>query len=470
LTKPVSKRDIVELEIEDLVYGGKGLARYNDYVIFVKDCVPGQKLKAKIYKARSNYAEAHPVKILKRSELEIKPECPYFEHCGGCTYQNIPYDQQLKFKSKQVKDLFSHMGGFDNIKFEQIEKADSQFRYRNKMEFAFSAHRWLMQDFEAEKPEDFALGLRAPGYYWKAIDLDDCLIAPEETAKILDIVRNYALENNLKPYSFRNHKGYLRHLVLRKGYNTDQIMINIVTNQDTPERIEPLIEILQKNIPNLKSLINTYTTNVGGTTTPEKTHILSGRDHILERLNNKEYIISPESFFQTNTLMAEKLYRIVKEKAELSNNEIVWDLYSGTGSISIELADRAQKIIGFEIVPEAVKDARRNAERNNIDDVQFIEGNLDKFFRKKPEILEELDNPDVLVIDPPRAGMHPKLVKDVIKLAPERIIYVSCKPSTQVRDVGRLTDENYRVESVKPVDMFPHTSHIEVVTRLYKNT
>lgn len=466
MRKPVKKRDIIEVEIEDLVYGGKGLAHYQDYVVFVKDSIPGQRLKAKVYKAKSNYAEAHPVAILKESELAIEPPCPYFEHCGGCSHQNISYQKQLEFKEKQVRDLYSRMGGFDNIDFESIQPAVDQFRYRNKMEFAFSAHRWLMKDFEAEKPEDFALGLRAPGYYWKAIDLDDCLIASQETQQILDLVRNYALDNRLQPYSVRNRDGFLRHVVLRKAYHTDQVMVNIVTNQDQPEKLAPLADLLQSKIPNLRSVINAYTTNVGGTTLPEKTHLLYGEDHLIETLNGKEYVISPSSFFQTNTRMAEKLYQIVNKKAALQGDEIVWDLYSGTGSISIELADKADKIIGFEIVPEAVEDARKNAHRNGVDNLQFIKGNLDKLFRKQPEILEQLPQPDLMIIDPPRAGMHPKLVKDVIKTQAARIIYVSCKPSTQVRDVGRLVDAGYSVNSVKPVDMFPHTAHIEVVTTL----
>ncbi|MCF7885349.1 MAG: 23S rRNA (uracil(1939)-C(5))-methyltransferase RlmD [Candidatus Marinimicrobia bacterium] len=468
MTKPVRKGDIVDLRIEKLVYGGKGLARYNDYVVFVKNCVPGQKIKAKIYRAKSSYGEAHPIRILEHSAVEIEPACPYFEHCGGCNHQDIAYDDQLKFKQKQVRDLYSRMGGFDNIKFESIADADRQFRYRNKMEFAFSAHRWLMHDFEAEKPHDFALGLRAPGYYWKAVDIDDCLIAPEETEQVLDIVRTYALKNDLQPYSVRDHTGYLRHLVLRKSAQTDQLMIIIVTNQDTPEKIEALSAELASKIPNLSSFINSYTTNVGGTTLPEKTHLLYGKDHIIDKIDEHEFIISPNSFFQTNTGMAAKLYTIIKEKAELNGDEIIWDLYSGTGSISIYLADQARQIIGFEIVPEAVQDAHKNAKRNNVDNLKFIEGNLDNIFRKQAEILEKLPHPDAMIIDPPRAGMHPKLVQNVIEIAPRKIVYVSCKPSTQVRDVNKLVDAKYAINSVKPVDMFPQTSHIEVVTRLTK--
>lgn len=468
MTKPVKKRDIIELKIEDLVYGGKGLARYNDYVIFVKDSVPGQRVKAKIYKAKSSYAEAHPIRILEHSELEKEAKCPYFDHCGGCNYQNISYKNQLKFKYKQVRDLFSRMGNFDQIDFEEISAAGDQYRYRNKMEFAFSANRWLMHNFEEEKPHDFALGLRAPGYYWKAIDLNDCLIAPEETPKVLEIVRNFALENNLEPYNVRNHEGFLRHLVLRKAYKTNQIMIMVVTNRDEPEKIEPLSDILQNNISNLHSFIQAYTTNVGGTTIPEKTYLLYGEDHIIEELNGKKYIISPESFFQTNTMMAEELYQIIKQKSDLKGDEIVWDLYSGTGSIAMELAEQAQQVIGFEIVPEAVQDAIRNANINNIDNLKFIEGNLDKLFRKKPEILEQLPQPDLVIIDPPRAGMHPKLVKDVIKIGAQKVVYISCKPSTQVRDLNKFNEAGYNIDSVKPVDMFPQTSHIEVVTRLTK--
>ena len=469
MTKPVRKSDIVELEIEDLVYGGNGIAHVNDYVVFVEDCVPGQTVKAKVHKATSSYAEAHPLKVLEKSPIEVEPECPYFDHCGGCNHQDIPYEKQIQFKKEQVENTYKNLGNFENIQIQTpLKLENNKFRYRNKMEFAFSPNRWLMNDFEDYKPKNFALGLRPPGYYWKAIDLDDCVIAPQETEQVLHLVRKYTKENNLSLHDVRDHEGYLRHLMLRKGINTNQLMINVVTNDNTPEKLEELGEILKTKIPTLNSFINTYTENKGGTTEPEQIHLLEGEKYISDKIYNLEFRISSTSFFQTNTKMAEKLYSEIKAKSELSGEEIVWDLYSGTGSISLFLADKAKKIIGFELASEAVEDAKVNAKVNNIENVEFLKGNLNKFFSKQPEIIEELPDPDLIVLDPPRAGMHPQLLKDLCKIAPPKIVYVSCKPPTQVRDINKLAQEGYEINSIRPVDMFPQTAHIEVVTRLTK--
>ena len=467
MSAPVKRNQFVDLDIESLGFGGKGIAHIGEYIVFVdSDVVPGQKVRARVRKAKSSYAEAVTVEHLQKSPFEIEAPCPYFDHCGGCKHQNLPYDLQLKQLQLQVEDLYHHLGGFTSTPIEPILAGKEIFRYRNKMEFAFSNRRWLLENFDSEKPVDFALGLRAPGVYWKAIDIDDCLIAPEETRPVLETIRRFARDNRWLAYDQKTHTGYLRHVVLRKARRTDQVLVNIVTNSREPERLQALSLELSKTVPNVVAVVNTVTQSWSGTTMGE-TIQLWGEPDIVEKLGELEFAISPASFFQTNTVMAEKLYGVVKELAEIAAGDIVWDLYCGTGSIALYLAEGARAIYGFEIVPEAIRDARKNAARNQVDNVYFFEGNLDKLFREQPELLQKLPRPDLLVIDPPRGGMHPRLVSDVVKIHPGKIVYVSCNPATQVRDLRLMVDEGgYRIDRVQPVDLFPHTPHIEVVTRL----
>jgi len=458
------------VSVTDLVYGGAGIARIDDFVIFIKNAIPGQRLKIRITKVKSGFAEAKILEILKQSPEYAPAPCPYFNHCGGCQLQHLAYKTQVHYLFEQVKQLYQHLGGFKTIDVTPPIYSNKIFRYRNKMEFAFSDKRWLTENFEVEKLENFALGLRAPGNFWKAIDLDDCLIAPEEAAIILGMVRNFALQNNFSCYNQKKHTGYLRHLVVRKAISTNQLMINLVTNEDHYEILQPLIDALAKKLDNLTCAVNTISKSWSGTTVGEKQHLLYGKDHIIETLGKLTFKISPASFFQTNTLMAERLYHIVKEYAGLTGKETVWDLYCGTGSIALYLADKAKEVIGFEIVKAAIDDARVNTALNNLSNVRFIEGDLDKLFQKNPELLDKLPLPDILIIDPPRGGMHPKLIDAVSLLNPERIIYVSCNPATQVRDLRLLLEQTqYSIDKIQPLDLFPHTPHIEVVTRLEKH-
>jgi 23S rRNA (uracil1939-C5)-methyltransferase len=469
MEKPVKKGQDISVEIEDLAFGGTGISHINDFVIFVKNGLPGQKVYARITKVKSSFAEARILKVLKKSPMQDDAPCPYFEYCGGCTFQNLPYDKQLEYLHNQVKQLYRHLGGFGPVEVQTPIVSQDIFRYRNKMEFAFSHKRWLTGDFENHKPDDFALGLRAPGNFWKAIDLNDCLIAPEETAIVLEAVRNFALNYHLIPYNQKKHAGFLRHLVLRKSRNTNQLMINIVTSDDQNRIFQPLVDELSSKLNNLTSVVNTISRTWSGTTVGEKQHILFGKDYILEKLGNLTFKISPASFFQTNTVMAEALYDIVAEYAALKTTDVVWDLYCGAGSIALYLAEQAKEVIGFEIVKDAVKDAWENAALNQIKNVRFIEGDLDKLFLKNPELLNNLTKPDVIIIDPPRGGMHPKLIPVVAQLNPKSIVYVSCNPSTQVRDLKMLIEgSNYTIDKVQPIDLFPHTPHIEVVTSLVR--
>ncbi|MBN2282191.1 MAG: 23S rRNA (uracil(1939)-C(5))-methyltransferase RlmD [Candidatus Marinimicrobia bacterium] len=469
MNQPIKKKDILDLKIVDLSFHGKGIAKFDHYTIFVDDGIPGQKVKARINRAKKSYAEASIVRILEKSDFEIVPPCKYHDYCGGCKHQNIPYAFQLKFFHQQITELYRRLGGFSEVTVNEVIGSENIYHYRNKMEFSFSPHRWLITGFEEEKPKDFALGLRAPGNFWKSIDLDQCLIAPEESAKVMELVRNFALAHHLTPYDQHQHQGFLRHLMIRKGFNTGQLMVNIVTAQNTPEIFQPLVHQILQEFPDITSIMHTVATNKSGTTIPEIQNLLYGRDFIEDKLGALIYKISAASFFQTNTKMAETLYEEVRKTAAIQKHENVWDLYCGTGSIGLFVAPHARSVTGIEVLKEAVHDAVINARNNHITNVEFLHGNLDTLFEKQPELPANLPKPDVLIVDPPRGGLHPKLVAQIISLAPRRIVYVSCNPATQVRDIKMLYDGgNYQIDSIQPVDMFPHTPHIEVVTGISK--
>ncbi|HDP67599.1 MAG TPA: 23S rRNA (uracil(1939)-C(5))-methyltransferase RlmD [Candidatus Marinimicrobia bacterium] len=469
MEKPVKKHQESELSIEELAYGGKGLAHLDNFVIFVENALPGQRINARITKVKPGFGEAKILNIIRQSPEYTQPPCPYFDHCGGCLHQQLNYPAQLYYLHKQVSDLYHHFGGLGAVPVLPPIPAEKIFRYRNKMEFAFSDQRWLIDGFENHKPRDFALGLRAAGNFWKAIDLNDCLIAPEETAVVLATVREFALTNHLSAHNQKQHTGFLRHLVLRKSHSSGELLINIVTNRDNPVIFHPLITELSSQLNHLGSFVNTVARGWSGTTIGDKQHLLYGKGYFLEKLDGLSFKISPASFFQTNTNMAQKLYRLVRELAGVEKNDTVWDLYSGTGSIALYLAQDAKEVIGFEIIRAAVADARFNAELNHIANARFVEADLDKLSRENPEMLSALPAPDVLIIDPPRSGMHPRLVDTVAQLAPKKVIYVSCNPATQVRDIRSLVErKSYAIEQIQPLDMFPHTPHIEVVAKLFR--
>ncbi len=468
MTAPIKRNQQIELTIEDLAFGGQGLAHIGDFVIFFQRAgIPGQKVQARIKRIRDRYAEAVIETVLDQSPLEIAPPCPYFRHCGGCRHQNLTYEHQTEYLAKQVAELYHHLGGFAGTAIAPIIPAEEIFRYRNKMEFAFSDRRWLLENDDLSRPTDFALGLRAPDNYHKALDIDDCLIAPPETAAILPLVREYARQRNLSPYNSKNHTGYLRHLMVRKGVATNQIMINIITAGDTPNLLQPLAQILRERLPHAESIVNTISYNVSGTTTGEKIHLLSGQDYITDRIGPLILKISPESFFQTNTRMAETLYDVVKKFTQPQSHQVIWDLYCGAGSIALFLAGECRQVIGLEVVRAALADARENARMNNITNAEFINFDLEKQIRTEPSVLQSLPQPETIIVDPPRGGLTPALIAVLRSIRPTRLVYVSCNPATQVRDVKALTVANeYRITTVQPVDLFPHTPHIEVVTAL----
>lgn len=458
---PVKRGKEYELTIERLAFGGAGVARMDNYVIFVKGALPGDVVIARIGKRKKSFAEAKLITLLSASEHRIEAPCPYFEWCGGCTWQNMSYSDQLSYKQKIVAESFSHLAGLSDIAVEPVMASDSAFAYRNKMEFSFADRRWLLPH-ELGQPDismDFALGLHVPGTFDKILQIDHCLLQSETANEILRMVSGYARQNKLVPYGIRSHEGFLRFLVIRESACSGDLMVNIVTASEQPDLLKPLaLELMQKFEP-VRSVVNNINSRPAQIAQGEKEIVLAGQPFIQERLGKFDFNISANSFFQTNSRQAEKLYDLVIRFAELKKDQVVWDLYAGTGTITLFLAQQAREVIGFEIVESAVNDALQNSRSHGIINTRFVGGDLLQHLR-----LTE-PRPDVIVTDPPRAGMHEKVTRYLNELAARRIVYVSCNPTTLARDLAILS-ERYTVGRVQPVDMFPQTYHIETVVQL----
>jgi 23S rRNA (uracil1939-C5)-methyltransferase len=462
-TYPVKKREELEIQIEKLAFGGKGIGYIDDYVVFVPKSIPGDVVRARIVKRKTHYAEARLLDLIQESSLRQEAPCPYFGWCGGCTWQNLAYSDQLKIKKEQVEDSVKHIAGLENIEVLETLPSEKIWAYRNKMEFSFSDICWLLpEDFGNDDiKKDFALGLHVPGTFDKILNIDNCLLQSESANKILEIVRNYSKENNLKPFGIRSQEGYLRFLVIRQSLYSSDIMVNIVTYTENPKLLIPLANQIISEVPEVSSVVNNINSKKAQIAYGEKEVLLAGSENISDRIGDFSFEISANSFFQTNTAQAAKLYQIVMEYAELKGDEIVWDLYAGTGTISLFLAKKAEYVYAFELVESAVKDGIRNAKKYDINNLKFISGNL----------LNNLNTVEkkakLIVVDPPRSGMHPKVCKFLSESNADKIIYVSCNPTTMARDLEILS-ESYSVIKVQPVDMFPHTYHIESVTLLKK--
>lgn len=457
----VKKGQILDLEISDIAFGGRGLARVNGLAVFVDQVVPRDQAKVRIVRKRKNYAEARLVELLTPSPYRIEPPCPYSGYCGGCKWQFLKYAKQLEYKRRHVAESLAHIGSINNVPVRDTLPSPQVFGYRNKMEFTCSDWRWLLPD-EMDREDiqtGFALGLHVPGTFYKVLDTKVCLLQPKRGNDILDDARHYMKGSGIPVYGLRSHIGFWRFLMLRYSAALDRWMVNIITSTEERDAVQPLAELLIKKYPQITAVVNNITARKAGIATGEYEISLQGEDVLQDKIGPYEFEISANSFFQTNTAGAELLYRTVGEYAELTGEELVVDLYSGTGTIAIWLSSRAGEVIGIEIVDSAVNDALENCHRNRITNCRFIQGDIIDCL---PQISA---NPDVLIIDPPRAGMHKKVVKQVLDMNPPRIVYVSCNPGTLARDLG-IMKEQYHVLEVQPVDMFPHTYHIESVTRL----
>jgi len=459
----IKKRDICELNISDMAFGGRGVAKVDGFTIFVDRTTPLDRVRARIYKKKKNYAEAGVVELLSPSPFRIDPPCRYSGYCGGCKWQFLDYNKQLEYKKRHVAESLEHIGMMKGILVHETKPSKEIFGYRNKMEFSCSDRRWLLPE-EMEKEDvdtDFALGLHVPGTFYKVLDTKACLLQPETGNLILNDVRTYMKNSKAPAYGLRSHEGFWRFLMLRHSVAYDQWMVNIITASEDRNTVQPLADFLAEKYPGIVSIVNNITSSKAGIAIGEYEILLKGEPVIKDRIGSFEFDISANSFFQTNTRQAEQLYTKIKEYAELSGNETIIDLYSGTGTIPIWLADSAKSVTGFEVVKTAVTDAMKNCKNNGIDNVSFVEGDI------RESLKQITEKPDVMIIDPPRAGMHKDVVKQVLAMAPDRIVYVSCNPATLARDLIMLK-EYYEVPEVQPVDMFPHTFHIEAVAKLNK--
>lgn len=442
------------VKIEKTEFPSVGVGYAEDRKIYVKNSYPGQVIRGKVKKKRDDYAELRHLEVVERADYEIEAKCPHFGRCGGCSSQNLTYEKQLEFLSDEVKGLFEE-AGISTGEYEGVTGSLNQWEYRNKMEFTFG---------DEEKGGELTLGMHIKNKSFGIINVDKCQIVDEDFRKILTITVEYFRTQNLPYYRVMKREGYLRHLVIRKAKNTGELMVNLVTTTQIDFDLTEYVELL-KNAQyegKLVSVLHTENDSFSDAVICDKLNVLYGIDHIQEELLGLKFKISPFSFFQTNTKGAEGLYSIVREYMGNSDNKVVFDLYCGTGTIGQIVAPKAKKVVGIELIEEAVEAAKENAKLNNLDNCEFLAGDV-------AEIIKTVKyKPEIIILDPPRSGVHPKALDYVIKFKAKEIIYVSCNPKTLVNDLKVLTESGYEVVKTRVKDMFPNTPHAETVVKLIK--
>lgn len=456
------------VEITAIAAEGRAIARVDDLVVFVPFVVPGDVVDIQVTRKKNKYCEGVAVAFHKKSEVRDEPFCKYFGVCGGCRWQNLKYEEQLKWKQQTVCDALRRIGKVELPEFSPIIGSDNTREFRNKLEFGFSNKRWLTKEEIAQDVvyENMnAVGFHVPGAFDKIIDIEDCGLMDNWQNEVRNEIRRYAFEHNLSFFNIRQHEGLLRNLMLRKTTTGETMILQQFHYTDASEEKQAmdLLEHLAEKFPDTTSLL--YVNNLKLNDTIGDLDILTykGRDFIYENMRDLKFKIGPKSFFQTNTLQAIKLYDTAVKFASLTGNETVYDLYTGTGTIANYVASTAKNVVGIEYVPEAIEDAKVNAELNNIKNTEFFAGDMREVLT--PEFVAAKGTPDVIITDPPRAGMHKDVIDTIIGASPKRIVYVSCNPATQARDL-QLLDEHYKVTAVQPVDMFPQTQHVENVCLL----
>lgn len=456
------------ITITDYAAEGKALARVNELVVFVPFAVPGDVVDLQVRRKKHSYCEAEIIRFIKYSERRVKPFCQHFGICGGCKWQNIPYDEQLRMKQKQVYDQLTRIGKVNLPEFNQILGSVKTQGYRNKLEFGCSNRRWLTQD-EIASGSDFtqmnAVGFHITGAYDKILPIEKCWLMDDLQNKIRNAIRDYAYEHDIVFYDIRKQCGLLRDIMVRNSDTGEwMVLIQFHYEKDEDEVIaKNLLQHIADGFPEITSLL--YVNNQKGNDTFNDLNIevFKGNDYIYETMDGLTFKVGAKSFYQTNTKQAYHLYSVVRDFANLTGNELVYDLYTGTGTIANFVSRYAKRVIGIEYVPEAIEDAKINSEINNISNTLFFAGDMKDILTES--FISENGTPDIIITDPPRAGMHPDVVQTIIKTAPKRIVYVSCNPATQARDLS-LLDNLYEVVAVQPVDMFPHTPHVENVVLL----
>lgn len=454
-----------KVRITDIGAEGNAIARVDNLVVFVPMLIPGDVVDIRVIKKRKKYLEGKVVKFHEYSTDRIEPHCSHFGVCGGCKWQHLPYHLQLKYKEKQVRDNLTRIGKIELPEINPIIGSSEEFLYRNKLEYTFSDKRWLTKE-EVESGSKFekedALGFHIHGLFDKVLDISECHLQPEPSNSIKNGVREYAHRNNLQFFDLREQKGFLRNLVIRNSLE-GKVMVIVVFFHEDVEKREGLLDFLASEFPQITSLMYVINSKRNDSLNDQNPILYKGDNHLIEEMDGLKFRIGPKSFYQTNTKQALELYRVAKDFAGLSGKEIVYDLYTGTGTIANFIAGSVSKVVGIEYVDEAVKDAILNSGINNIRNTFFFAGDMKDVLSE--QFLKDNGKPDVIITDPPRAGMHEDVVKIIVAAAPDKIVYVSCNPSTQARDI-LLLSEDYKVVRVQPVDMFPHTHHVENVVLL----
>ncbi|GKZ02702.1 23S rRNA (uracil-5-)-methyltransferase RumA [Paraclostridium bifermentans] len=450
----MKRRDIIEFEIDKMEFGGTSVSRLGNRDIYMKGGITGQKVKASVKKTKSGKAEVKMMELLESSPLETETPCKHFNVCGGCSMLSVPYEKQLEIKERQVMDLFLEQDIF-GFNFQGIEQSPQTKEYRNKMEYTFG---------DEMKDGPLTLGLHKKGKHIDILTVDGCFLVDNDFINVLTSTVEYFNEKNTPYYRNMSHKGYLRNLVVRKGINTNEMMVNIVTSSqedfDMTEYKDMLLNLDLK--ADLVSILNTINDGLADAVNCDELIVLHGRDYIQEELLGLKFKISPFSFFQTNTKGAEELYKIAREFVGEHNDKVVFDLYSGTGTIGQVMAEKAKKVYGIEIIEEAVEAANKNAKLNNLTNCEFIAGDVAKTVNKLKA------KPDIIIVDPPRPGVHKDAIRDISKFDSKEIVYISCNPKTLVLDLVEFKKYGYEVEKVKCMDMFPNTPHVETIVKLYK--
>lgn len=465
------KKELPLLEkvtITDVAAEGKAVAKVNELVIFVPYVVPGDVVDLQVKRKKNHYAEAVAVKFHEKSPLRTEPFCSHFGVCGGCKWQCLSYEEQLKYKQKQVFDNLTRIGKVELPEFRPILGSEKTRFYRNKLEFTFSNKRWLTEE-EVKQDVKYdqmnAVGFHIPGAFDKVLAIDKCWLQDDISNQIRNAVRDYAYAHNFPFFDLRTQEGLLRNIMIRTS-STGELMVVLqckVTDGEGLRKMEEILQFMADSFPQITSLMYVINNKCNDTIGDLDVEVFKGNDHIFEEMEGLRFKVGPKSFYQTNSEQAYNLYKVAREFAGLTGNELVYDLYTGTGTIANFVARQARKVVGIEYVPEAIEDAKVNSALNGIDNTLFYAGDMKDILTN--DFIAEHGRPDVIITDPPRAGMHNDVIDVILAAEPKRIVYVSCNPATQARDL-QLLDGKYKVTAVQPVDMFPHTHHVENVVQL----
>ena len=461
------KTDILlqNVTIEDVAAEGKAISHIDGEVVFVPFAVPGDVVDIQVYKKKKNYMEGRILRMVKPSEERLEPFCSHFGVCGGCRWQPLPYERQLEAKRRQVYDQLVRIGHLEVPKIEPTLPSEHTRYYRNKLEFTTSNKRWILPGEDPEALSDAercGLGFHVGKFFDKVLDIDKCYLQADPSNDIRLFVKRYALEHGLEFYDLRANTGYLRNIIIRTTSSGD-VMLIVVFAADDPQTRGPMLDAIAGHFPQITSLYYVINTKLNDSIADQQCLLWKGDDAIYETMEGLTFKIGPKSFYQTNTEQAFRLYKVAREFAALSGSQTVYDLYTGTGTIAQFVSSMAAKVIGIEYVPEAIADARENARNNGISNCEFFAGDMKDILT--PSFVRQHGRPDVIILDPPRAGIHPRVAEVILETAPDRMVYVSCNPASQARDLA-IFASGYKITRVQPVDMFPHTQHVENVCAL----